>query len=479
MIVPLIGTGTKSKSAVVDAQRRVNCYLEPQRDADKTRLAVYGTPGLTQVLSAGASPFRGGMSVGVKLYVGQGNLLKEIDNSFTVTTRNSASPFTTGSSRMSFASNEDVILHCDGTNAYTWNIGTTTFAQVSSSMFANPQTVTYQDGYFLASFSESSTNAKRCQISADGSTWNALDFRGIETVPGALIRTLSFGGEVHQFGDKGIEFWAYTGDPTFPFQPIRGASLPVGLAARWSIAVGASSIYFLGRDSSQSSVRVYELVGHQARVISTPDIADAINDYSTVGDCTGYFVGLDDHGFLVLSFPVAGKTWMYDAYSSEILGTPVWTELSSDGGRHLSDLGFSLVNRSYVSDYSAGNLYLYDKSVYTDNGSAIRRQLDTRHFFSNYDSVTVDEFIADMETGVGLATGQGSDPQVMFTVSRDGGRTFDAEQWVDLGATGDYLPPVSVRSLGTAKDFVFRLAMTDPVKFVLTGMALRATVGIR
>jgi len=471
----LLGTGVKSKSAVVSAQRRLNCYFEPQRDVDKTAIAVYGTPGLTKVLDEGAIPYRGGVTIGDTLYLAQGNIFKECNNAFVTADRNPAARLTTNVGRMSFATNESTVLMTDGTNAYTWDSVGLVFAQVGSAMLANPQTVTYQDGYYLASFLESGPNKKRCQISADGSTWNALDYRAIDTTPGALIRTLSFQGEIHQFADKGIEFWAFTGDPVFPFQPIRGATLPIGLAARWSVAAGSASLYFLGRDRSASGVQVYELVGHQIRSISTPDVSDAMNGYGTLGDATGYFVNLDEHDFYVLSFPAAGKTWMYDAYSSAIIGVPVWSELQSNAGRHLSDLQFSLVNKAYVSDYAAGRIYRVDNTAYTDNGMTIRREVDTRHFFKDLDRVTVDELIADMETGVGLPVGQGQDPQVMVQVSRDGGRTFGAEIWLPLGKVGEYKKRVAVRRLGTGRDFVFRIALSDPVKFVLANLALRTS----
>jgi len=166
---------------------------------------------------------------------------------------------------------------------------------------------------------------------------------------------------------------------------------------------------------------------------------------------------------------------MYDAYSSAIIGVPVWSELQSNAGRHLSDLQFSLVNKAYVSDYAAGRLYRVDNTAYTDNGMMIRREVDTRHFFKDLDRVTVDELIADMETGVGLAIGQGQDPQVMVQVSRDGGRTFGAEIWLPLGKLGEYKKRVAVRRLGTGRDFVFRIALSDPVKFVLANLALRTS----
>jgi hypothetical protein len=183
MIVPLIGTGVKSKSAVINAQRRINAYLEPQRDQDKTALAVYGTPGLTKVLDEGAFVYRGGITVGDLLYLAQGNIFKECNNAFVTTDRNAASRMTTNAGRVSMATNETTIVTADGTNAYVYDSNALTFAQVASAMFANPRTVTYQDGYYLASFDETGANKKRCQISADGVTWNALDYRAIDTTP--------------------------------------------------------------------------------------------------------------------------------------------------------------------------------------------------------------------------------------------------------------------------------------------------------
>jgi hypothetical protein len=76
VIVPLIGTGVKGKSVVACAQRRLNCYLEPQPDQDKSPIVVYGTPGLVKVLDQGALVYRGGVTGGDLLYLAQGQRLR-------------------------------------------------------------------------------------------------------------------------------------------------------------------------------------------------------------------------------------------------------------------------------------------------------------------------------------------------------------------------------------------------------------------
>jgi hypothetical protein len=58
-------------------------------------------------------------------------------------------------------------------------------------------------------------------------------------------------------------------------------------------------------------------------------------------------------------------------------------------------------------------------------------------------------------------------PKVSLRISRDGGRTFGNERWVPLGKMGEYDARVILRRLGSARDFVVQITMTDPVKFVL------------
>ena len=73
---------------------------------------------------------------------------------------------------------------------------------------------------------------------------------------------------------------------------------------------------------------------------------------------------------------------------------------------------------------------------------------------------TIDLPVQDATTGV-------ENPQVMLRISRDGGRTFGNERWVPLGKMGEYYARVILRRLGSARDFVIQITVTDPVKFVL------------
>ena len=84
----------------------------------------------------------------------------------------------------------------------------------------------------------------------------------------------------------------------------------------------------------------------------------------------------------------------------------------------------------------------------------------------------------DMETGVGLATGQGSDPQMMLKWSNDGGHTFGNEVWRSMGKIGEYSHRAVWSPLGSAFDRVYWAEVTDPVKRVIVGAALDTTEGL-
>jgi hypothetical protein len=123
-----------------------------------------------------------------------------------------------------------------------------------------------------------------------------------------------------------------------------------------------------------------------------------------------------------------------------------------------------------------GKLYYFNLDAYDDNGDilpAIRQCAhqatpdDTWQFFH--------ELWLDMETGVGLNAGQGSDPQVMLEWSDDGGHTFPNQMWASAGKIGEFRRRVRYRRLGKSRDRVWRATITDPVKRVFIGADARTT----
>jgi hypothetical protein len=260
-----------------------------------------------------------------------------------------------------------------------------------------------------------------------------------------------------------VEFWGNSGAQDFPYSNLRGATLEFGLAAPWSLVKYNDSLAGLFKNR-MGQVQVMVMAGHALQKISTPEIDALINSYLAVSDCTAFTYMLGGHPMLELNFPSAGKSWLFDASSN------MWSSLESSAGRHLAEIQVDFLNKPRVSDYANGNIYTLDATVYTDNGASIARELISRHVNRDFRLFTVSRLLVDFENGVGL--NNATAPQAMLQVSKDNGHTWGNESWVSMGAIGDFLCRSIWRRLGLARDWLFKIRITDPVKVVITSASV-------
>ena len=83
--------------------------------------------------------------------------------------------------------------------------------------------------------------------------------------------------------------------------------------------------------------------------------------------------------------------------------------------------------------------------------------------FSENKWIKISNFQVVMQSGVGLSTGQGSDPQAMVRFSKDGGHTWGHEQWVPMGQMGEYLRRARITRGPRGRNLICEVAVTDPV----------------
>jgi hypothetical protein len=147
------------------------------------------------------------------------------------------------------------------------------------------------------------------------------------------------------------------------------------------------------------------------------------------------------------------------------IATGTWHERLSDG-RVNYRVGFAQTafGLTIMGDNETGKLYTPSLETYDEDGDTISCQIELPSIGEGITRRTMYMFQLYCETGVGLNSGQGSDPQVMLTYSDDGGRTFSNEMWRSLGAIGTYRTMAIWRGLGQFRQRQIRLVMTDPVR---------------
>lgn len=461
--IPLFGLGNQGKSANVDAQSRTNLYVEVQTDPEKNVLTLYPTPGLLTFLSFGLNKIRGIYERGETFFIVSSNKLYSVTNNGTATELGTLDTY---SGRVYFSDNGIEVMLVDNPNGYIWNINTSTFTKITDVGFEGATSVDFLNGRFVVSRPTQGQFA----ISGiyDGLSWDALEYATAESDPDTMVRLIVDGGVIVLFGTKTTELWGDSGAADFPYARIGSSAIEWGLAAKDSLCKFQDSLIFL-RKNRLGQIQVAIQSGSNSQAVSNPEMDYNFSQYSAHSDATGFSYMLSGHPFYQINFPSANESWLYDGQSK------CWSKLQYGySGRHRADMQAQLLGKNYVTDYENGKLYLLDENIYTDDGMTIVREFVSRHQSSgNYTKVS--QLWIEMESGVGLQTGQGTNPQVMMQISRDGGHEWGAEVWREIGAVGKYKARAVFNRLGRARDWLVKFRVTDPVKTVFIAAWGRVT----
>lgn len=443
------GTG-KGRSEGANGSRLINLFAEQLPPDSKNPVVLYGTPGQSLFSSLANFPVFGLMVMDEALYSVTDTSLYSIDT-FGVTADIGSVIIT---DRVSWATNGTDLVFVDGSNGYHYSIAGG-LVQFSGDGWYPARTVTYQDGYFIF---ERADTGQFFITNLLSTTLDPLKFATGEAAPDDTLAVLSDHRELWLFGAHSIEVWYNSGDPDFPFERMQGAYIERGCAAALTVTKMDNSVFWLADDGV-----VYRALGYQPQRISTHAVEFDISDYRWE-DAFAYTYSEEGHKFFVLTFPTSDKTWCFD------VSTGVWHERSyATYGRHNGNCYARCYDKHLVGDFLTGDIFELDMDVGTDNGEEIKRTAVSPPIHAGRDDVCCYSFEVDMESGVGLTTGQGSDPQAMLQWSDDGGKTWSNEHWTDIGKRGEYLTRVRWRRLGQFRQRQFRLMISDPVPVVMLG----------
>lgn len=457
-----------SRSLPLSAQRLVNCFLEKQVPGAKSQTPVFGAPGLTAWATLPTGPVRGMWNFNGSLYAVSGGTLYRI---------NSAGGFKAlgngiaGTQVVAMSDNGTQLIVVNGLGGFIVD-DMDNYQQIQNANFYSAASVLYFDGYFV--FDRKGTNEFFLSALNDGTSYSGLDFASAEAQPGFLIAVaqnlqLLFLGSQNHF-----EMWYDAGTPDFPFQRYAGGVIEKGLAAAHTLIRQDEALFFLGVD------RVfYRLQGNVPIRISTHAIEHAIAGYGDISDAFCLTYTLEGHKMVVLTFPSVPHTWVYD------ISTQLWHEKESwDGqnntlGRWRGNCAIEIYDKILIGDAYDGTISILDWDNYTERGNTMQMLIHSASVQEDRLPVFINRLELDMETGVGLTAGQGSDPQAMLRWSKDGGKTWSRLQpWRSIGKVGEYVRRLRWLGIGRGYQFIFELSISDPVKRVLIAAHMDAEVGM-
>ena len=458
--------------------RMVNLFPEavPEGSGGKEAGFLSRCPGLSLLQTVGTGPIRAlwaHQTNGSDFYVVSGSSVYKLTG---VNATPTLLGTVTGTGPVSIADNGTQIFFACNPDGYIYNESTNVFAKITDPDFPGAVTVQYLDGYFV--FNEPDSQLLWITALLDGTSIDPLDFASAEGSPDGIVAVAVTHRELWVFGTDSVEVWYDAGTADFPLARISGAFNEIGCVAPYSVAKLDNTLYWLGTDARGQGI-VYKANGYTGARVSTHAIEYAIQSYSTISDAVAYTYQQDGHAFYVISFPTAGKTWCYD------VATNLWHERAgfSNGQftRHRSNCQCNFGGTIIVGDYLDGRIYSFDLDVYADDDQVQRYLRSWRAIpagQNNLNRTAQHSLQLDCESGVGLNTGQGSDPQVLLRWSDDGGHTWSNEHARSLGAIGATGQRVIWRRLGMTlklRDRVYEVSGTDPTKIAIVGAELHAS----
>lgn len=465
--IPVAVQSYRHRSLPGSAQRLINGFVEQEPREAKFPLFLMQWPGLIRFATLDGGRIRGMHQFNEFLYVVCNAGIYQVDaagNSVFCGVLPPGGPVT-------IADNGTQIVVVAPESGQAWVVVGTTVTAITDPDFPGASSVTVLDGFGV--FTRPNTTQFFLSDLLDLTAYDALMFASAEASPDNLVRAVRVGRILWLFGERTIEFWSNTGAADFPFQRISGESIERGCAARDSVAVHELTPFWLGDNRL-----VYRGDGGRGTSISTPPLAQVMSGYIRVDDARGFILEVENHTFYVLTFPSAtangGATWAYN------VNTGLWNEVASEGyaGTWRCTTATRFAGAIVAGDSVNGRLYVVDPTAYTEDGDQIVRTFTGVPHHKEGKRLFATRLVLDMETGVGLDSGQGSDPKVWLSISDDGGKTFDtATQWGDVGRRGQYRSQIVWHRLGAADNMVFQIGVADPVPITIYAMHIDAEVG--
>jgi len=475
MKTPILGSSYVARSINAADNRMVNLFPEIIPEGGKEPGFLNRAPGLKFQQTIGTGPIRAlwaHQTNGSDFYVVSGTEFYKVTGLTATPTKLGD---VSGTGPVSIADNgTQIFLACNGPS-YIYNEVTNVFAQITDPDFPGAVTVGYLDGYFV--FNEPNSQKVWVTQLLDGTSVDPLDFASAEGSPDGLVAVNVDHREAWLFGTDSIEVWYDAGQTDFPLTRIQGAFNEIGCVAAFSIAKLDNGLFWLGTDARGQGI-VYRANGYTGVRVSTHAIEYAIAQYGNISDAIAYTYQQEGHAFYVLTFPSGNATWVYDVATQAWHERAGWNTATGQFTRHRSNCQCNFGGNTVVGDYESGNIYTLDLNVYADNGGIQKwlrswRALPTGQ--NNLKRTAQHSLQLDCESGTGLITGQGSDPEIMLRFSDDGGHTWSNEHLSKMGKIGEYYRRVFWRRLGMTlklRDRVYEVSMTDPVKTAIMGAEL-------
>ena len=454
----IVGQSYEHRSRAISVQKTMN--LIPQAElTGAAQSSLTSWPGLTSFYSSS------GVNRGMAVY--DNELYKVTDNTlYKISTIGVATSIgtITGTGRCIFANDGTNLIITTGGDGY--QLTGSTLTQITDTDFQNGNSCTYLNQRVIYD-----GNDGKFQWSEVGNPDDigASNFATGESAPDDTIRVFAWREQLYLFGERTIETWYNGTSADTPFLRVQNATMQVGLGAVHSIGATDRLVYFLGDDR-----RVHRFSATQPENITSIAISHQLDKLGDLSGAVADIIRIEGQSFYILT--VQDKTF---AYSEE---SGAWFNLSTkaDEDKYKFNSFVEVYGKRLCAD--GGNVLELDLDTYDNNGEVIINErifgpITSKDLGLGNSRVVMSRLWLEIEAGVGLATGQGVNPQLMVSASFDGGKSFTNEDDVLMGRAGEGRIDVKWDHCESFRSMFIKVRCSDPVFLSLFGATLEVKAG--
>ena len=471
--IPFALSSYRNATRAISGQQLVNCYAEVQREGmdAKGTAPLIGTPGLRAFAEVGAGPIRAAVEMGGILYVVSGSQFYSVDSAGTGTLLGGG--IAPGSNVIGIATSETEIGIADGVSkGFSYSVAAG-FAPIADADCEISRTIAFLNSYFLRE--KIDTNEWFSSDSDDVTSYDATFFSRAETNPDNAEAVLSHQQNAIITGKKGVEVWQFNPNTSgFPWNRYPGAGIKTGVAGPFASCVHKDRFFAVGSDWL-----LYELAGEGMIPKSDPGVASAWKGYGDISDVVIWGITWNKQEWIVITFPSVPATWVFDA-TTELFHERESHDIDMVSyGRWRGNVYARCYGLDLIGDAFTNKIGVLDADTYDEFGNPMRFRAVSPTLHNKGQTVFMSSIEFLMQTGVGLVTGQGSDPKMILDWSNDDGETFEPFVYeLSMGAIGERTIPVRATELGSFTKRTLRVTITDPVKRCIVSAVPKVNGGL-
>lgn len=475
--VPFIGGQAVSRSVVVNNQVTDNFIQALKGEGAKAPIVLETAPGYVDLGAVGDGPIRTGLmvnsrvrpaSVANELYGVYGSKL--IAHTTDIGNLDLGTLTSPTGTRVRITRGRNYVAMVDGVNGWTWD--GTTFAQITDLDFPGqtgagaPTFLVYLDGFFIVN--DALTDNFFISGLEDPTTWNALDFDAASVAPDNALAIASQVSLLWIIGDETAQAYYNSGNPDFPYDIVLNATQEVGILAPQSLADSDDGIFYLAT-TPEGGRFVYQIKGQAGRVISQDEQENFLAQLVTPSECYGFIYKQAGKSFYVLQCgesggrdPKVSSTLIYNIKAQR------WETRSINDGTGWRAGGHGiLANENIVGSRLSGRYGRLDLDDFQDSGQEMIRRRRSQVFHVNNNSIDFWALIIDIQGGIGNAVSP--NPIMRMRYSNDGGQTWSFWLKEECGQIGETTRRVVFDQLGSGRNRVFEIELSDAVNLTIIG----------